>query len=253
MCAGSGRTLSASLPKSDPLGPFLRILLGSEAYSSIEFNFQWKKKPLLRTRTECWVIIESHALSAKREKLYDEWGNPLLIKSWRRLSCSDMPSSQSEYQLALSMPRTAENATGSWPTPRSEDSEQTGPHRGVPDTLTSAAKATWPTPRVTQPSTVHQSKSGGPPQNLRVLAKATWATPNASVNSGGASAKPRIGHTTECHDQLKASGTISSGCLAATESFVERLTNLSMWLMGYTAAYCRHWATASSGRLLRKS
>lgn len=33
---------------------------------------------------------------------------------------------------------------GLWPTPRAEDSEQTGAHRGVPDTLTSAARM-WPT------------------------------------------------------------------------------------------------------------
>lgn len=34
---------------------------------------------------------------------------------------------------------------GTWPTPRAEDCEQTGAHRGVPDTLTSAARK-WPTP-----------------------------------------------------------------------------------------------------------
>jgi len=32
-----------------------------------------------------------------------------------------------------------------WPTPRAEDGEQTGGHRGVPDTLTSAVRL-WPTP-----------------------------------------------------------------------------------------------------------
>ena len=36
-------------------------------------------------------------------------------------------------------------ARGMWPTPRAEDSEQTGGHRGKPDTLTSAARL-WPTP-----------------------------------------------------------------------------------------------------------
>ena len=36
-------------------------------------------------------------------------------------------------------------ARGMWPTPRAEDSEQRGGHRGKPDTLTSAARL-WPTP-----------------------------------------------------------------------------------------------------------
>jgi len=37
-----------------------------------------------------------------------------------------------------------------------------------------------------------------------------------------------------------------SGSLALTEKFVVRLTTLSAWLMGYTAAYLRHWETRSS-------
>lgn len=37
------------------------------------------------------------------------------------------------------------NAVKQWPTPRAEDCEQTGAHRGVPDTLTSATRV-WSTP-----------------------------------------------------------------------------------------------------------
>jgi len=45
---------------------------------------------------------------------------------------------------------------------------------------------------------------------------------------------------------LAVSGMPRSSCLARTEKFVVRLTTLSAWLMGYTAAYCQHWETASS-------
>lgn len=38
-----------------------------------------------------------------------------------------------------------DTAVRNWPTPRAEDSEQTGGHRGTPDTLTSAARL-WPSP-----------------------------------------------------------------------------------------------------------
>jgi hypothetical protein len=108
-----------------------------------------------------------------------------------------------------------------WPTPRSEDSESTGAHRGTPDTLTSAAKA-------------------------------AWATPNKSAEEGGGDKRgKRPGHAVETIDQCR--GATTSGCLARTEKFVVRLTTLSAWLMGYTAAYLAHWETQSSGRSRKKS
>jgi hypothetical protein len=51
------------------------------------------------------------------------------------------------YQLPPLVPLTGGTGYGSWPTPRREDSEQTGGHRGKPDTLTAPAR-TWPTPTV---------------------------------------------------------------------------------------------------------
>jgi len=72
-----------------------------------------------------------------------------------------------------------------WPTPRAEDSEQTGPHpnRRSPDTLTSAARATWPSP---QASDGEKSKGGllsrstGRRSNLvDKVEQAGWTTPRA--------------------------------------------------------------------------
>jgi hypothetical protein len=78
----------------------------------------------------------------------------------------------------------------------------------------------------------------------------TWPTPNASDGTGGASSiasrkKGKSGekHSTQLADYL---GSPSYGCLAKMDTFVERLTNLSMWLMGFTAAYLRHWEMRSS-------
>jgi hypothetical protein len=53
-----------------------------------------------------------------------------------------------------------------WPTPRAEDSEQTGGHRGKPDTLTAAARM-WPTP------TEGDAKSSG-----------SRNTPNSKAHAG---------------------------------------------------------------------
>lgn len=72
-------------------------------------------------------------------------------------------------------------AAGTWPTPRSEDSEQTGSHRGDPDTLTSAARL-WPTPNSHDAERGAESKatkdargSGG--VNLREACN--WPTPKS--------------------------------------------------------------------------
>lgn len=63
-------------------------------------------------------------------------------ETWPR---AGMTRNGTAYQLRALALLTAGTEFGLWPTPRSEDSEQTGPHRGIPDTLTSAARM-WPTP-----------------------------------------------------------------------------------------------------------
>ena len=57
----------------------------------------------------------------------------------------------------------ADQVAASWPTPRSEDSEQTGAHAGTPDTLTSAAR-TWPTPQANDDKGLGENTPGHSPQ-----------------------------------------------------------------------------------------
>ena len=52
--------------------------------------------------------------------------------------------------------------------------------------------------------------------------------------------------TDQLPHMLKSVGKPASGCLATMDTLVERLMNLSMWLMGYTAPYLAHWETRSS-------
>ena len=67
----------------------------------------------------------------------------------RRARCKERLKNGNGFGLNLAnaaVVLTPEPASG-WPTPRAEDSEQTGGHRGKPDTLDSASKlAGWPTP-----------------------------------------------------------------------------------------------------------
>jgi hypothetical protein len=135
-----------------------------------------------------------------------------------------------------------------WPTPGLLDKdwqavteETAAKHRNKPGAQLHTAhlmpRAVWPTPNV--PNGGRQPK-GGISCLVQDL-KAVWATPKGTV-AGPDMALP-----------AQASGTASSGCLARTASFVERLTTLSAWLMGYTRQYLAHWETRSSRKSRRKS
>lgn len=68
-----------------------------------------------------------------------------------------------------------------WSTPRAEDGEQTGPHRGDPDTLTSAARWATPTSSIAKGGVPQDSKQK---RDLR-LDMAMWQTPQAVQSDGG--------------------------------------------------------------------
>jgi len=102
---------------------------------------------------------------------------------------------------------------GSWPTPRAEDSESTGAHRGEPDTLTSAVRL-WPTP------TSGDAKDAGSCNGEGSLAHAgvsltdavrgdggrgRWPTPAASDEKGSAQPGQRRGQLSETVAGLKLS------------------------------------------------
>jgi hypothetical protein len=119
------------------------------------------------------------------------------------------------FQLAPSARRIDASGIGSWHTPakRDEKGQTQNPERM--DYVPNIVKG-WATPRKSE---------GGP----------DFAIANRK-ESGGTSLP------------TQATGLISSGCLARTESFAVRLTTLSAWLMGYTARYLADWETASFRR-----
>jgi len=88
-------------------------------------------------------------------------------------------------------------------------------------------------------------------QRLRNQVKATWSTPkqvDGGKNLRGAKSAENERKRGATSLVVETHGIITSGPLARTENFVERLTTLSTWLMGYTGAYLRRWETASSRR-----
>jgi len=135
------------------------------------------------------------------------------------------------FQLAPSMPRTGANATGlsesAWPTPMSRDEKGQMFEKGGTtrmDYVPNVLKATWPTP------------------DARAARESETQKHDRDFGTFSAQASREM-----------TSGNVSSGCLAQTEKFVARLTTLSAWLMGYTAAYLAHWETASCRKSRRKS
>jgi site-specific DNA-cytosine methylase len=154
----------------------------------------------------------------------------------------------------------SEVVPATWPTPQVHQGPNNSENRGSahggrrrrltpqnPEDL----MANWPTPRNNTGEDVKrpQREKGG--HHLTVGgAIRSWPTPNASDGSGGASdpstrtgADGSMKHSTQLPDYI---GSPTNGPLARMTKFVERLSNLSMWLMGYTAQYLRHWETRSS-------
>jgi hypothetical protein len=140
----------------------------------------------------------------------------LTTRSRRRLS----------FQLAPSIPRNSGTGIGLWQTPSVVDQtgrqyQYVGKNRDKFLCLPGQVKATWPTPKQPQGSACRTDKN--------------------------------LNHLHRMDDVTPISGEIVSGSLALTEKFVERLTTLSAWLMGYTGAYLARWETASSRRSRMKS
>lgn len=265
MTAGSGIRLCASLQPSDPLGPFLKTLLESKTFSSMEFSLKWTAKAIPRQRWERWFTAMDEAFSVKR---------------WMLSKRKDTASKHSVFQLAPSVRRTDASDTGlfagswgtpanadrqgttgggqgkslrtdlskaTWPTPRCEDSETTGAHRGNPDTLTSAAKAAWATPKATEAGP-DLAKSTRSKTGLALQAQLhPWGTPQS------ASENPAAHNQINGEWYFPARGTISSGCLARTEKFAVRLIILSCWLQGYPLKYLLNWSKRTARSLVRSA
>ena len=226
MTAGSGRKLSESFPLSGPLGRCSRILLASETWASPEFYLTWKVKA-----TRCGCSVFQLAPSAPRTDANGIgssgiWQTPTTIQFEKRRQGGQL--TRGELLLAGQVKALA----SARPTPAARDVKGQTQNPERMDYVPNILKASWPSPQAnkTTKNTVNpqRMKENGAQTCLPdALHLAAWAPPQM---------------------QDYKVGILTSGCLARTESFVVRLTTLSAWLMGYTAAYLAGWATASSRR-----
>jgi len=236
MTAGSGRRLSESFPLSGPLGRCSRILLESETWASPEFYLTWKMKA-----TRCGCSVFQLAPSAPRTEGNGiglsamPWKTPAVqepgVNAERLVTKDGKPWVHGERAYDKETGRLAQTGlpqqfqTVSWPTPAARDIKGQTQNPERMDYVPNIVKATVrPTPKASL-------VSGGPDPYIK-----------DRKGSGGIATHTALGY-----------GPMPYGCLARTASFVVRLMTLSMWLMGYTAAYLQHWATASSRKLPKGS
>lgn len=158
-----------------------------------------------------------------------------------------------------------------WPTPRREDSESTGAHRGKPDALHSATQlAGWPTPMAGTPAQNGNNAAGNNDSSRKTVELAGWQTPQTRDHKGAnlpgnelthnarplneqvrltSWATPRATdakcggtYTDRCEGKDLAEdaslarltpGPTSNGSSAATEKPGQLNPAFSRWLMGY--------------------
>lgn len=246
MTAGSGRKLSALLIKRRRIDCCSKILLESSTWTSTEYFLNWKGSATRSKRSIYRLAPWTRRNSGTESGSSDSW--PTLHGTAKEEY--DRRQGPTGNELGNLCNKT-------WPTTDASEAGKTSRSGDRKDEMLigGIVRATWPVVRARDQKDAcegdgewtFQRKDGKSRfDQLPHLARATtWATPNNSVNSGGASKTPRTGHTVELHDQLYQAGQTTFGCLALMDTFVERLTNLSLWLMGYTAQYFRHWETRS--------
>ena len=235
---------------SSPLGCFSRTLLESETWASLEFNLRWMASVIPEEIEETFLLEEDEDHS---------------LKFWERSKKSVTKSRYSVFRLVPSAPRRSGSGISSWPTPtRDGNNERDGLRPSRIETgrttgyITEVMPSVWPTPNTCDATrgsaeTDADKKSRGAHTGKSLIDVATWRSPSAgNEKRGSCPSQQENGHNVNLPDQM-IFGLPSSGCLVRTEKFVERLTTLSAWLMGYTAAYLRPWATASSRRSSKRS
>lgn len=157
--------------RCDPVGYSLRtwVLCAAEAMTGYTMIWSRQVTPLdrswwvlntLERRTSgngygSWptaTVMDSAGFMGKPDKgrMGPNSGNTLtgkVVRTFPTPSANDgeMGAESRETKAARGSGGVNLREAAGWPTPRAEDSEQTGAHAGAPDTLTSAAR-TWPTP-----------------------------------------------------------------------------------------------------------
>ena len=196
---------------------------------SMEYALTWKRHITPSGR----LIFRLRALRHRTpDSGYSGWPTP---EASMVSNCLDVQFSGDGRQTPNKLGWAA--ALSGWPTPRAEDSESPGAHRGNPDTLPSATKLSgWATPTASETVRSEAFQAGRELNAMEALAG--WATPVAQDCEavGGPKQRSLWNQTT---------GRYSESSTAGTEKSDESALNpaMSRWLLGYPSS----WDRASPG------
>lgn len=172
----------------------------------------------------------SESLASRLRQLSATAGSIVYTQTWKRKAT---PAGTPYWEHTARAPRISGSGCTGWPTPKAEDSEQTGGHRGTADTFHSASQlAGWGTPRVTTNGGIPCPESTGKGSRLEDQASLVgWATPQvADANK----ATPR---TKQEHIIAQIIGRAPYPSTAETERRGVLNPAFSRWLMSFDAIW----------------
>jgi len=129
------------------------------------------------------------------------------------------------------------------PSPRAEDSEQTGAHRGNPDTLNSCSKLAGHHTCTVRDGR-NSSGDGTNPRDLpRLSALAGHATPRVTTNSGIGNPERACDGKSRLEDQCHGANTESTDTSTAKTAAYRLNPGFSLWLMIGIPGIVDAWAS----------
>ena len=188
MSVGSGLLFCESCGNANPCGCWQKMFLDSLASNlmvSTGCAMNWRRRATKSARA-LWVPNMSERPTSGTD--CSSWPTPTAGNPNDGESVENLMERREALKAkginGAGMPLGIAAKLSAWPTPRAEDSEQTGSHDGTPDTLTSAARL-WQTPTAMLGEVGAASRAGARKGELLIGGQVRQDDRNANGNGRG--------------------------------------------------------------------